>query len=167
MKDTPLRIAPLLAAALLSTGCASVFLSAHDDLKVVTDPPGAVARVGELTVVTPGVLEVPRNARPVVVRVEKAGYQDEEVSIRRTRTGAVWSNFAWVGAGAVLTGLGALLCGEWNCDGGPYVPLAAGAAATAGGLAIDLSTDRTLTLERDRVVLVLKPRTAVVAGGAR
>ncbi len=35
MITIPLRFVPLLAAALLSTGCATVFLSAHDDLKVV------------------------------------------------------------------------------------------------------------------------------------
>lgn len=167
MKNSPLRFAPLLAAALVSTGCASIFLSGHDDLTVVTDPPGAVARVGELSVVTPGVLKVPRNAKPVVVRVEKGGYQDEEVPIRRTRTGAVWTNLVGVGAGVALTALGSVFCGLGDCEGRQYVPLAAGAAASAGGLAIDLTTDRTLTLERDEVVLSLKPVATVAAGGDR
>ena len=166
MKNTPVRFAPLLAAALLSSGCASIFLSGHDDLKVVTDPPGAVARVGELSVVTPGVLKVRRNAQPVVVLVEKEGYEDEAVSLRRTRTGAVWTNLAWVSAGFALTVAGSVFCGLSDCEGRQYVPLAVGAAASAGGLAVDLSTNRTLTLERDKVVLVLKPRAAAAARGA-
>lgn len=43
MKNTPLRFVLLLAAPLLSPGCASIFLTGHDDLKVVTEPPGAIA----------------------------------------------------------------------------------------------------------------------------
>ena len=170
MNDTPLRFAPLLAAALLSTGCASVFLSSHDDLKVVTDPPGATARVGELLVVTPGVLEVPRNGKPVVVEIDKEGYEPREIPIRRSRSGAVWTNLVGIGLGAVVgvsTALFVSLVDENEAEKDLTTALAVGGAVTATGLAIDLSTDRTLKLENDEIVLVLTPRNAAAKGGPR
>jgi hypothetical protein len=170
MKNSPLRFAPLLAAALLSTGCASVFLSGHDDLKVVTNPPGAVARVGDFSVVTPGVLKVPRDKRPVVVEVAKEGYEPAEIPIRRTRSGAVWTNVVGIGVGAVV-GTYATLFASWaepdTADRYLVTGLVVGGAVTAAGTAIDLSTDRTLCLDRDEVVVVLKPRAVAAAGGAR
>lgn len=166
MKNTPLRFVPLLAAALLSTGCASVFLSGHDDLKVVTKPPGAVARVGDLSVVTPGVLKVPRDKRPVVLEIEKEGYEPVDVPIRRTRHGAVWANAAYVATGIALTVASTVTL--WGPSAPPdWTPALVGASATAAGTTIDLSTDRTLCLERDEVVVDLKPRAAAAAGGAR
>lgn len=170
MNGTPLRFAPLLALALLSTGCASVFLSSHDDLKVVTDPPGATARVGELSVVTPGVLQVPRNRRPVVVRIEKEGYEPAEIPLRWTRSGAVWTNVVGIGVGAVVgvsTALFASIVDEDEARKDLTTALAVGGAVTATGLAVDLSTDRTLTLERSEITLVLAPRAVESVGSIR
>ena len=170
MNNTPLRFVPLLAAVLLSTGCASVFLSAHDDLKVVTDPPGATARVGELVVVTPGVLEVSRNGKSVVVEIDKEGYEPREIPIRRSRSGAVWTNLVGIGLGAVVgvsTALFVSLVDENEAEKDLTTALAVGGAVTATGLAIDLSTDRTLKLENDEIVLVLTPRNVAAKGGPR
>jgi hypothetical protein len=166
MNDTPLRFAPLLAAALLSTGCATVFLSAHDDLKVVTDPSGATARVGELSVVTPGVLEVPRNGKPVVVEIDREGYESREIPIRRTRSGAVWTNLVGIGVGAVVgvtTALFVSIVDQNEAEKDLTTALAVGGALTATGFAIDLSTDRTLSLERDEIVVRLERRSEPVA----
>jgi hypothetical protein len=160
MKSTPLRFAPILAAALLTSGCATVFHSSRDDLKVITDPPGATARVGDTSVVTPGVLKVPRRKEPVVVRVEKEGFAPREVTVGWHRSGAAWTNVVGVAAGAVGTAASSVCISVW---GGPchsdtnYTPLLVGAALTAVGTAIDLSSDRALSLERDEIVLRLEP----------
>ncbi len=160
MNRPTLRLVPLLAAALLSTGCATVFHSAHDDLEVVTDPPGATARVGDLSIVTPGVLKLPRGKEAVVVRVEKEGFEPREVTVTWKRSGAVGLN-----ALPVSLGLGATLASGWclNMTGGGcsnetnVVPLVVGAAVTAAGLIVDNSSSRKYSLERDDLVLRLEP----------
>jgi hypothetical protein len=160
MNDSPLRFAPLLAAALLTSGCATVFHTANDDLKVVTDPPGATASAGDASVVTPGVLKIPRRKEPVVVRVEKEGFEPRELTVGWHRSGAAWTNVVGVAAGAVGTAASSICVSVW---GGPchsdtnYTPLLVGAALTAAGTAIDLSSDRALSLERDEIVLRLEP----------
>jgi hypothetical protein len=172
MNDTPLRFAPLLAAALLTSGCATVFHTANDDLKVVTDPPGATARAGDASVVTPGVLKIQRRKEPVIVRVEKDGFEPRELTVGWHRSGAAWTNVVGVAAGAVGTAASSICVSVW---GGPchsdtnYTPLLVGAALTAAGTAIDLSSDRALSLERDEIVLRLEPLPPAVAaeGGAR
>ncbi|MCL4810564.1 MAG: hypothetical protein KJ062_22610, partial [Thermoanaerobaculia bacterium] len=67
-KKTVLSLAAMAATTLLSSGCATVFLRSHDELKVVTDPPGAVARGGGPAVVPPRVLANARPQGPVVGR---------------------------------------------------------------------------------------------------
>ncbi|MBK9088792.1 MAG: hypothetical protein IPL90_06985 [Holophagales bacterium] len=173
MNDTPLRFAPLLAAALLSSGCATVLHTAHDDLKVVTDPPGATAHAGEASIVTPGILKIARRGEPVVVRVEKEGFAPRELTVGWHRSGAAWTNVVGVGLGATGT-LVSTRCtmtwggGDGHCSG-DATPLIVGAALTAVGTAIDLSSDRALSLERDEIVLRLEPLPPAVAagGGAR
>jgi hypothetical protein len=172
MKNTPFRFAPLLAAALLTSGCATVFHSSRDDLKVITDPPGATARVGDVSVVTPGTLELPRRREPVVVRVEKEGFAPREITVGWHRSGAAWSNVIGVAAGAVGTAASSICVSVWggSCHSETnYTPLLVGAALTAAGTAIDLSSDRALSLERDEIVLRLEPLPSSVAakGGPR
>lgn len=93
----------------------------------------------------------------MVVLVEKDGYRDAEVPIARTRSGAVWTNVVGVSAGAALTVMASFFCAFGDCEGKQYLPLGVGAAATGGGLALDLSTNRTLVLARDELVLRLEP----------
>jgi hypothetical protein len=161
MKRPALRLVPLLAATLLSTGCASVFLGSHDDLKVVTDPPGATARAGGASVVTPGILKVARGKEPVVVRVEKEGFEPRELTVGWHRSGAAWTNVVGVGLGATGTLLSTRCTMTWGgSDGhcsGDATPLIVGAALTAAGTVIDLSSNRALSLERDEIVLRLEP----------
>ncbi len=160
MKRTALRLVTLLAATVLSPGCASIFLSSHDELKVVTDPPGATARAGDVSVVTPGELKIPRRREPVVVRVEKEGYEPREVTVGWSRSGAVWTNVVGIGAGAVLgtiSGLFLSLEGDDKARRAVTTGLVAGGAITATGLSIDLTSSRTISLDRDEIVLRLEP----------
>ncbi len=142
-------------------GCASIFLSSHDELKVVTDPPGATARAGDVSVVTPGELKIPRRREPVVVRVEKEGYEPREVTVGWSLgPGAVWTNVVGIGAGAVLgtiSGLFLSLEGDDKARRAVTTGLVAGGAITATGLSIDLTSSRTISLDRDEIVLRLEP----------
>lgn len=172
MNSTPLRFAPLLALALLSAGCATVFHSRCDDLKVVTNPPGATARVGDVSVVTPGVLRLPRQKGQVVVRVEKEGFAPREITVGWHRSGAAWSNVVGVAAGAVGTAASTICISVSNAGchaDANLAPLLVGAALTAAGTAVDLSSDRALSLDRDEIVLRLEPLPPAVAaeGGPR
>jgi len=163
MKRHALHLVPLLAATLLSTGCASVFLGSHDDLKVVTDPPGAKASAGDVSVVTPGVLKLKRGGTtPVVVRVEKEGFQPREVTVGWSRSGAVWTNVVGISAGAAAAVLSGLFIGWADPDGADRkatTALLAGGAITVTGLTVDLTSPRTYSLERDELVLRLEPVT--------
>ena len=160
MKRPALRLVPLLAATLLATGCATVFHTSHDDLNVVTDPPGATARAGDLSIVTPGVLKLPRGKEPVVVRVEKDGFEPREVTVTWRRSGLVGLNALGVGLGAGATlasGICLNLMGGGCSNETNVTPLLVGAAITAAGLALDLPSSKKYSLERDDLVLRLEP----------
>jgi hypothetical protein len=161
MRCTPVRSLALLATALFSTGCASVLLPSRDTLKVVTDPPGATASAGDVSVVTPGALKIPRRKEPVVVRVEKEGFVPREVRIGWSRSGVAWANVAGVGIGALGTLSTTVCTGYWGRDDShctaDATALLVGAAVTAAGLALDLSSSKNYSLERDDLVLRLEP----------
>lgn len=161
MKRPALRLVPLLAAMLLSTGCASVFLWSHDELKVVTDPPGATARAGDVSVVTPGVLKLKRGSRtPVVVRVEKEGFGSRDIVVGWSRSGAVWTNVVGISAGAAVAMLSTAFVSWADPEAAnryATTGLLVGGAVTATGLAVDLASPRTYSLERDEIVLRLEP----------
>ncbi|HYN42637.1 MAG TPA: hypothetical protein VE129_12720 [Thermoanaerobaculia bacterium] len=161
MNRPTLHFAPLLAATLLSTGCASIFLGSHDDLKVVTDPPGATASAGDVSIVTPGVLKLKRGGTtPVVVRVEKEGFEPRQITVGWSRSGAVWANVVGISAGAAAAMLSGLFIG-WadpdKADRNATTALLTGGAITVTGLTVDLTSSRTYSLERDDVVLRLEP----------
>lgn len=150
----------LLAASFLSTGCATLFHTSFDDLKVVTDPPGATARAEDVSTVTPGVLKLKRGRAPVVVRVEKEGFEPREVTVTWSRSGLVGLNAAGVGIGLLGTTASGMCSSAWGNDGSCQTnptPLLVGAAVTAAGAIVDLKSDRSWSLKRDDLVLRLEP----------
>ncbi len=160
MKRQFSSLALLAAASLLATGCATVFLPKTDGLEVVTDPPGAVATCGDARVVTPGVLQIPRQKEPVTVRVEKEGFQTREIAVGWSRSGVIWVNAVGIGTGAMIGAAVNAWGTMWNASNtgsATAVPIAIGAGVTAGGLIADLTSSRTYTLERDALVLRLEP----------
>ncbi len=160
MKHLAPRLAPLLAATFLATGCATAFLRSNDELKVVTDPPGATARAGDTSVITPGVLKIPRRKEPVVVRVEKEGFASREVTVGWSRSGVVWANVVGVSAGVAVgavTSFWGSVANDDNARSAAVSSVLVGAAITAAGLAMDLSSSKKYSLERDDLVLRLEP----------
>lgn len=160
MNTTRLRFASLLAAALLSSGCASIYYPSHDEVQVVTDPPGAIATCGNTSTVTPGVLRISRRkTESVVVRVEMEGYEPREIVIARNHVVPMkpWG-----------VGFGVLAVTAWAADGCDSIEwpecrdAAAVAAVTAGvislaGVAVDSASPRTYAIPRKEIVLRLEP----------
>ena len=166
MKHLAPRLVPLLAVALLATGCATVFHGSSDKLKVVTDPPGATARAGDVSIVTPGVLKITRRKEPVVVRVEKEGFEPREVTVTWSRSGLVGLNALGVGLGlgaTLASGICINVMGGGCSNETTVTPLLVGAAITAAGLALDLPSSKKYSLERDDLVLRLEPVRLAVA----
>ena len=149
-----------LVAALLSTSCASLYYPSHDEVRVVTDPPGAIATCGDTRVVTPGTLRISRRKTDaVVVRVELEGYETREVVIARVHR---FPEKPWF-AGPVVTGLGIWAadgCDSINwpeCREAAYATAATALLVTAAGIAVDRASPRTYALPRDEIVLRLEP----------
>ncbi len=159
MDRTVLPVAALLAAALLSTGCASVTLPSHDELEVFTDPPGALATCGPASAVTPGTLRIRRERTPAVVRVELEGYETREVVLDRTRDlpHSPWDVILGV---TILSGLASSGCEAINytecVDATLAAAIVTGVVGIAG-FAIDSASDRARSLPRKELVLRLEP----------
>lgn len=150
----------LLSAVLLSTGCASLMYPSHDDVQVVTDPPGATATCGDARAVTPGTLRISRRkADSVVVRVEKEGYEPREIVIARNHLLPMkpWG----VGLGVIAVSAWAAKGCEsidWpDCQASTLATALAAAVVTGAGIAIDSASPRTHPLPRNEIVLRLEP----------
>ena len=91
-------LALFLVAALLA-GCASIIHGSRQDVKVVSNPSGAVVRVNlnNVATTTPGVLNLNRKEIGYVLTFEKEGYKPVEVSLRRTVDGWLFGNILFGG----------------------------------------------------------------------
>jgi hypothetical protein len=158
--NSRLPLASLLAAALLASGCASLSLPSHDDLQVVTDPPGAIATCGNASTVTPGTLRIPREKTPaVIVRVEMEGYETREIQIARNRDVPLRPLAIGIGLVAAAAWAGEQ-CEEMNwpeCRDAAAVTGVAAAVVSLAGLAINSASPRTHPLPRNEIVLRLEP----------
>ena len=91
-------LAVVLIAALLA-GCASIIHGSRQDIRVTSNPSGAVVRVNlnNTATTTPGVLNLNRKEIGYVLTFEKEGYKPVEVSLRRTTGGWLFGNILFGG----------------------------------------------------------------------
>ena len=68
-----LAVVPLVAALSLASGCATLVSGTTQDVRILSEPPGAALRVGERDAATPAVLALARDQDYDVV-VRKPGY---------------------------------------------------------------------------------------------
>lgn len=158
--NRPLVCSPLLASVLLASACASLSLPSHDDLQVVTDPPGAIAACGKASTVTPGTLRIPREKTPaVMVRVEMEGYEPREIQIARNRDVPLRPLAFGIGlvAAAAWAGEQCESAGWQECRDAAAVTGVTAAVVSLAGLAIDSASPRTHPLPRKELVLRLEP----------
>lgn len=160
MKPDLTRLLPLLAATILSSGCASIWYPSHDELLVVTDPPGATATCEGARVVTPGSLRISRRkSDAVVVRVDLEGYESRQIEVER-RHEIPTKPWGVPLAGAVVGGLAAEGCdsiGYVDCTETVGAVSAAMVVVAMAGIAVDQASPRTYALTRTQVVLRLEP----------
>ncbi len=93
------RIISLGLVAAMVSGCASIIHGSRQDIRVVSNPSGAVVRVNlnNTATTTPGVLNLNRKEIAYVLTFEKQGYKPVEVSLRRTIDGWLFGNIIFGG----------------------------------------------------------------------
>lgn len=85
--------------AILAAGCASIIHGSRQDIRVTSNPSGAVVRVNlnNQATTTPGILTLNRKEIGYVLTFEKQGYKPVEVSLRRTVDGWLFGNIIFGG----------------------------------------------------------------------
>ena len=89
----------LILLGIVAAGCASIIHGSQQDVRVVSNPAGAVVRVNlnNMATTTPGVLTLDRKEIGYALTFEKQGYKPVEVSLRRTLDGWVFGNIIFGG----------------------------------------------------------------------
>lgn len=92
------RIEGGIAVALIValTGCATIIHGGTQDIRVSSQPPGAVVRVQGMATTTPGVLKLERKGTYTLV-FEKEGYKAVEVQLNKTVDGWLFGNIIFGG----------------------------------------------------------------------
>ncbi|MDR3526649.1 MAG: hypothetical protein P4L57_05170 [Rhizomicrobium sp.] len=94
------RYAAVVAASVLLSGCATVFEGTHQDIQVVTNPPGAscvLERQGAAIATvpqTPGTASVRKLKYDIMIKCDKAGYQQAQYLNHSGTTALIAANVA-------------------------------------------------------------------------
>lgn len=99
-----LGVLTALATAALFSGCASIIQGSRQDVRVTSNPSGAVVRVNlnNQATTTPGMLTLNRKEIAYVLTFEKEGYKPVEVSLRRTTSGWLFGNIIFGIFGGII-----------------------------------------------------------------
>ena len=83
----------------LTAGCASIIHGSRQDIRVTSNPSGAVVRVNlnNQATTTPGIVTLNRKEIGYALTFEKQGYKPVEVSLRRTVDGWLFGNIIFGG----------------------------------------------------------------------
>ena len=89
-----MRRAALVAAALVTSGCAALVTGTREEVEIRTVPSGARVLLvpGHYEATTPVTLDLPRKDAPYLVRVELDGHQPQRSYIRGDTNSWVWGN---------------------------------------------------------------------------
>lgn len=89
-------VVALTAVTALLAGCATMVHGSFQDIKVFSEPAGALVRVNTMTTTTPGILHLERKGNHTVV-FEKEGFKPIEVHLDKTIDGWFFGNFFFGG----------------------------------------------------------------------
>lgn len=144
----------LVAAALLTQGCATLHHGRHQEIEVVTDPAGATVEVrcGKVQppAVTPTTVRLPRRVEECSLLLTRPGFQSETVVFDSRPSGWVWGNFAAPIAGAAS--------GTTRRSDKAFVDFFLGALLGGAGLGVDALSGAMWQLEPARVERKLAPK---------
>ncbi len=101
MRQRIRTLAGLLLVSIGSGGCATLLSGTTQKVEIVSDPPGATARVAGKEVVTPATVELARNSA-YQVTIEKEGYEPAKREIARKMNEQIYWN---VFAGGIFVGM--------------------------------------------------------------
>ncbi len=86
----------VVAAVLALVGCATIIHGGTQEIRVTSQPSGAVVRIPGLATTTPGVLKLQRRKLYTLV-FEKEGYKPVEVQLKKTVDGWLFGNIIFGG----------------------------------------------------------------------
>lgn len=91
-----IKLAPklvLLVILLIAlVGCATIIHGGRQNVPINSTPSGATVKVNQITVTTPGVVNLSRSDPACVLRFEKEGYEPVDVTLYRSMDGWIWGN---------------------------------------------------------------------------
>lgn len=144
----------LVAVVILMPACATVHNGRHQDIKVVTDPPGATVDVHcgkpQPAALTPTTVRLPRRVEQCSLTLTRAGFHPETVVFDSSAGAWVWGNFAAPAAGAAIGGT--------RQSDQAFVDFFLGAMIGGAGFGIDALTGAMWQLEPASVERKLTPK---------
>jgi hypothetical protein len=87
----------LLLVALYASGCATMYYGTSDEVKIITDPPGAQVIIGPHRVTTPAKIDLDKSFS-YIAQIRMEGYQPENIAIvskRNVGSGGYWGDLIW------------------------------------------------------------------------
>ena len=149
-----LKTMTFVAVAILSQGCATLHNGRHQEIRVVTDPPGATVDVRcgkqQPAAVTPATVRLPRRVEQCSLMLTRPGFHPETVVFVSSPSGWVWGNFAAPTAGAAS--------GITRQSDQAFVDFFFGALLGGAGFGIDALTGAMWQLEPANVERKLTPK---------
>ena len=148
-----LKTMTLVAAVLLTPGCATLHNGRHQEISVVTDPAGATVEVRcgkqQPAAVTPATIRLPRRVTQCSLLLTRPGFHSETVVFDSRPSGWVWGNFAAPIAGAAS--------GTTRQSDRAFGDFLLGALLGGAGLGVDALTGAMWQLEPAKVERKLAP----------
>jgi len=143
-----------LAVVVLTQGCATLHHGRHQEISVVTDPPGATVEVRcgkqQPAAVTPATVRLPRRVEQCSLLLTRPGFHSETVVFDSRPSGWVWGNLAAPIAGAAS--------GTARQSDQASTDFFLGALLGGAGFGIDALTGAMWQLEPAKVELKLAPK---------
>jgi hypothetical protein len=144
----------LFAVMMFTQACATVHNGRHQEVRVVTDPPGATVDVHcgkpQPATMTPATIRLPRRVEECSLTLTQPGFQSETVVFDSVPSAWLWGNFAGpIGGGAI---------GATRQSDQAFVDFLIGALIGGAGFGVDALSGAMWELEPASVERTLKPR---------
>jgi len=148
-----MNLKTFLAVVLFTQGCATLHHGSHQEISVVSDPPGASVEVRcgkpQPAAMTPATVRLPRRAEECSLILTRPGFRSETVVFESSANRWVWANFA----GPIIGGG----IGATRHSDQAFIDFLLGALLGGAGFGIDTMTGAMWELEPARVERKLVP----------
>ena len=149
-----MNLKAVVAVVLFTQGCATLHHGRHQEVPVVSDPPGATVEVrcgkAQPPAVTPATVRLPRRVEECSLTLTRPGFQSETVVFHSSPSRWFWANFAGPIAGG--------MSGATRQSDQAFIDFLIGAVLGGAGFGIDALTGAMWELEPARVERKLVPQ---------